>query len=122
MRNFLLVVMITLALGAFAVAVAADTSHHKTGTDTPKEKHATIYLTKIQVKEIKDATGKPAEIKLTDHQKEVIKDKFAKFTGTTLSVTKDDLRTKHRVRVTSNDEGVTLTVVPPPKTTEQPKQ
>jgi len=122
MRNFLLVVMITFALGAFAVAVAADTSHNKTGTDTPKEKHATIYLTKIQVKEIKDATGKPVEIKLTDHQKEVIKDKFAKFTGTTLSVTKDDLRTKHRVRVTSTDGGVTLTVVPPPKTTEQPKQ
>ena len=74
MRHILLVVMIILALGVFAIAVAADTTHHKSGTDSAKEKHATVYMTKTQAKEIKDAAGKPVEVKLTDHQKEVLKE------------------------------------------------
>jgi hypothetical protein len=122
MRKLLIAIMVILALGVFAVAVAADTTHHKVGSDTPKEKHATVYLTKTQAKAVKDAAGKPVEIKLTDHQKEVIKEKFTKFTGTTASVTKEDIRSKNRVRFTSKDDGATLITVPPPKTTEQPKQ
>jgi len=122
MRNLLIIVMAILALGVFAVAVAADTTYHKTGTESPKEKHATIYLTKTQAKEVKDALGKPVDLKLTEHQKEVIKEKFAKFSGATATVTKEDLRSKNRVRFTSKDDGATLIAVPPPKPTEQPKQ